>query len=118
MVKLQRFYICEGSRGLEAKDARNGRVRPDVEEHLVARQHARPAVIKFHLKSFRCYEAPGPHDQCGAAPLIVLQVCGNFAFDHIALPLTNFCHVDCDGTNHCAELRGMAGEMCDLRTPN
>src|SRR5215831_12024696 len=62
IVEFQRFNICEWSGGLEARNARNGRVRSDVEKHLVTRQQARPTVIQTHLKGFRRHEAPSPHD--------------------------------------------------------
>ena len=89
-------------------------VRSDVEENLLARQHARPAVIEAHLERLRRHKTPCPHDQFGAARLVVLQVRGNLALDHVALALADRRHVDGDGTDHRAELRGVAHQMRDL----
>ena len=74
VVELQSLDMRERSGGLEARNARNCRVRSDVEKDLVARQHARPAVIQAHLERFRRHKTPGPHDQFGAARLVVLQM--------------------------------------------
>src|SRR5439155_3205521 len=52
------------------------RVCADIEEDLVGRQHARPAVVEAHLERFRRHEMPRPHDQLGAAVLVVPQVRG------------------------------------------
>ena len=71
IVELQRLDMGERPGGLEAGNARDCRVRTEVEENLVARQHARAAVIEAHLKRFRRHKAPGPHDQFGAACLVV-----------------------------------------------
>src|SRR5260221_86550 len=70
---------------LEARNVRNCRVRSDVEENLVARQHARPAVIQTHLERLRRHKTTRPHDQFGAARPVVLQVIGNQAVNHVAL---------------------------------
>src|SRR5262245_10892061 len=118
IVEFQRFNICEGPGGLEARNGRNGRARSDVEEHLVAYEHARPAVIQVHLKSFRCHEAPSSHDQFGATRLVVLQVGGNLALDHVALALANLLHVDGDRTSHRAKIVSVSHKMSDLRAPD
>jgi hypothetical protein len=60
----------------------------------------------------------GPHDQFGAAGLVVLQVHGDQAFDHIALPLSDFGHIDRDGTRHRAEPRGVMRQIRDFRAPD
>src|SRR5262245_61475270 len=41
VVKLQRLDMGKWSDSLEARNARDGRVRADVEEHLVAHEEAR-----------------------------------------------------------------------------
>ena len=66
--------MCEGSGGFEARNARNCRVGSDVEENLVARQPECPAPIQAHLERFRCHKTASPHDQFGAARLILLQM--------------------------------------------
>ena len=58
IVELQRLDMRERPGGLEAGNVRNCRVRSDVEEHLVARQHARAAVVQAHLERFRRDETP------------------------------------------------------------
>src|ERR1700730_9967031 len=108
----------ERSGGLEARNARNYRVRSDVEENLVARQYACPAVIQAHLERFRCHKTPSPHNQFGPARLVVLQMEVNFAINHVALALANLCHVGRDGTGRCTELCGAMRQMCDPRAPN
>jgi hypothetical protein len=42
----------------------------------------------------------------------------NFAVDHVALALANFCHVGCDGTGRSAEVGGVMRQMCHFRAPN
>src|ERR1700756_4344816 len=106
-------------RGLEAGNARDCRVRSDIEENLVTRQHARPAVIEAHLKRFRSDKAPSPHDQLATGCLVLVQMKANLALDHVAFALANLCHVSRDGTgDHCAELRGVLRQMRDPRAPD
>src|SRR5258708_29599462 len=52
VVELQSINMGKRVGGLEARNARNCRVRCDVEENLVARQYAAPAVIPPHLDRF------------------------------------------------------------------
>src|SRR5260221_301686 len=110
--------MCERPCHLKARNVRNCRVRSDVEENLVARQHARPAVIQTHLERLRRHKTTRPHDQFGAARPVVLQVIGNQAVNHVALAPANRRHVDRDGTGRHAELRGVVHQMRDLRAPN
>ena len=79
-------------------------MRSEVEENLVARQRPRAAIIQPHLKGFRGHEAAGPHDQFGAACLVVPQMQGNLGVNHVALALANFRHVRRDRARHRAEL--------------
>ena len=118
VVELQSLDMGERPGGLEARNVRDCRVRSEVEENLVARQHPRAAVIQVHLERFRCHETPGPHDQFGAARLVVLQMRGDFAFNHVALALANLRHVGRDGTGRRAELRCVMRQMRDPRAPN
>jgi len=80
----------------------------DVEEHLVARKHARPTVIQAHLERSRRHKAPSAHDQLGAARLVVLQVIGNLRLDHVTLALAYSRHINRDRTADRAELRRVA----------
>jgi hypothetical protein len=118
VVELQSLNMGEGSGGLETRNARNCRVRSDVEENLVAHQLACPAVIQSHLERFGCHKTPSPHDQFGAGRLVLLQMEINFAVNHVALALANLCHVGRDGTGRCTELRGVMRQMCNPRAPN
>src|SRR5215831_4081086 len=105
--------------GIEAGNARNCRVRTDVEENLVAREHACAAVIEAHLERLRRHKAPGPHDQLAAGCLVEMYMQRNLALDHIALTLADPCHVGRDSTaDHRAELGGVTCQMRDPRAPN
>ena len=64
------------------------------------------------------HKPPSPQDQFGAAGLVVLQMQGNLAVNHVALALAHRRHVDRDRTGHRAELRGVARQMRDLGAPN
>src|SRR5207244_541053 len=77
VVELQRFDIGERARGLKAGNIGDRRMCADVEEDLVAGQHACAAIIEVHFERFRSHETPGPHDELGAAVLVVAQVRGN-----------------------------------------
>jgi hypothetical protein len=104
--------------GLEAWNARNRRVRSDVKKDLVARQHARPAVIQANFERFRCHETPSPHDQFGAACFVVLQMQGNLAVNHVPLALAHCRHVGLDRTGHGPEPRGVTRQIRHPRAPN
>src|SRR4029077_2060489 len=118
VVELQSLNICKRSGSLEARNARNCRVRSDVEENLMARQHARTTIIQAHLEGFGCHKTPSPQDQFGSARLVVLQMRGNLAVDHVAFALANLGHINPDGSSHGAEVRTIARQMRDLRAPN
>src|SRR5206468_3524710 len=66
VVEIQSLNIGERLGSLEARNTRDCRMRADVEEHLVTRQHARPAVIQAHFECFRRNKAPSSHDQFGS----------------------------------------------------
>ena len=104
---------------VEARDAWNGRVRSNVEEHLVCGQQARSAIcIEAHLERFRRQELPGAHDQLGATGLEALQMQGDLTRDHVALALADLCHIDPHATRRGAALRSMMRKLCHLRTPD
>ena len=73
-VELERFDMGQRFRRLEARNIGNGGMRSHVQEHLVADQRARSSVIQAHFDRLRRDEAPRPHDQFGAAFLVVLQM--------------------------------------------
>ena len=76
VVELESLDVRERPGGLEAGNARNRRMRADIEEHLVARQHAGPAVIETAPQASSALQMAGPHDQFGAARLVVLANAG------------------------------------------
>ncbi len=118
IVEFQRLDVRKRSGGIEAGYTRNCRVCSDIDENLLAHQHARPAVIQAHLERFRRHEIPGSHDQFRAARVVLLQSHGDHAFDHVALALTDFGHVDRDGTRHRAEACGVMHQVGDFRAPD
>ena len=90
----------------------------DIEENLIAGQHARPAVIQAHLERFRRHEIPCSHDQFRAARLVLLQNSGNLGFHHVALALTDFGHVGRDGTRLRTEACAVMHQVGDFRAPD
>jgi len=115
VVEFERFDVGERLRGLEARNARDRRVGPDVEEDPLAHQHARSAIIEPHLERFRSDETPGPQDQVDPGVLVGAQVRGNLAVDHVALALANRHHVDRHATGLRAGLGGVARHVRDVR---
>src|SRR5215831_16959964 len=105
----------EGSSGLQARNIWNCRMRSDIKEDLIGRQHTRPSVVQFHLKGFRRYETSAAHDQFSAARPVYLQVLRNLTFHHLTLASTNRCHVDSDGTGHRAVVTALTRELRNLR---
>lgn len=117
-VELQGLDVGHWPSSLEARNARYCRVRSDIEENLVGRQHARSALIQPHLDRFRRHETPASHDQLGAARLVPFQVHSAQAFDHVALAPPDLCHIDCDWAGDRAECRGAMGEIRYFRAPD
>ena len=108
IIEFEGLDMGERPGTLETGNVRDCRVRSEVEENLVASQHARAAVIQVHLERFRRHKTPSPHDQFGAARFVVLQMQGNLAINHVALALANRRHVGRDRTgDHRAELCGV-----------
>jgi hypothetical protein len=118
IIELQDLDVRQRLGDFEAGNARNRSMRSNVEEDLGASQRPRPSVIEADLDSLRRDEAPSPHDQIGAALLVVLQMRSDLRFDHFALALANRRHVDLDGTGDRAELCGVARQMRDLGASN
>src|SRR5439155_5195502 len=73
-IEFERLDMRERPGVREAGGWWDRRTRPQVEEHPLARQHARAAVAQTHLKRFRRYEPPIPHDQLGTTLLVQIQV--------------------------------------------
>src|SRR5271166_3781997 len=93
-------------------------MRPEIESHAIAGQHARTAVVQAHLDGLRRDEPACTHDQLGAAGLVILEVHGNQADDHVALARQNSLHVGGDGTGHYSEPSRVVNQIGDLCAPN
>src|SRR5215470_2079736 len=118
VVEFQSFDMGERSGCIEAWNVWNSSVGSEVEEDVVRRQRAGPAVTQGHLEHFRRHKTPAPHDQFRAARLVVLQMPGYLTFNHFALASTNRCHIDRDRTGHRAMLCGVPRQMRNLRVRN
>src|SRR5262249_56002234 len=74
IVELEGLDVGERPRSLEAGNGGNSRMRSDIDEYAIARQHARSAVIEMHLERFRRDEVSVSHDQLAAARLVIVQI--------------------------------------------
>ncbi len=117
-VELENLDMGQRLCRLEAGHAGNKRVGSDIEEDPIADERSHAAVVQAHLERLRPDETPAPHDQFGAARLIVLQMRGDLRGDHLALALANLRHVDLDRPGDHAEFGRMAREMSDLGASN
>jgi hypothetical protein len=93
-------------------------MRPEIESHAIAGQHAGTAVVQFNLDGFRRNEAARTHDQLGVAGLVAVEVHGDQAVDHLALSCQHSLHVGGGGTRHDAKAIGVANEIGNFRAPN
>src|SRR5262245_599488 len=117
-VELQCLDMGKRFRGLEAGNAGDRRCRADIDDDFASVQHARATVVQGHFDRFRCDETAASHDELGTAGFIGAEVESDFAVDHVLFAPANACHVGRDWTGLCAELSGVAGEMCDPRAPD
>ena len=117
-VELERFDMGERLRGLETGNVGNSGMRPHIDENLGPGQRTHAPVVQAHFERLRRDEAPVPHDQFGAAFLVVLQMRGDEPVDHVPLALANLHHVDLDRARYHAELSAVAGEMRCLGAMN
>src|SRR4029079_10468797 len=118
VIELESLDMRERLGGCQPGNVRNCRVRADIDEHLVAGKKAGAAIIEGDFESLRRHETRSPHDQLGAALLVVTQMRGHLGLDHLALALADDSHVDHDRTGGHAELGGVAHEMRSLRAPD
>jgi hypothetical protein len=118
IIELERLDMCERPGCFEAGNIGDRRARPDIDEDLVADEHAGAAVVQAHFDGLRRHETPGAHDQFRAARLVVLYVLGNLGFNHVALALANHRHVDRGGPGLDAVRSGMPHEIGDPRARN
>ena len=118
VVELESLDVRQRPGRLETGNGWYCRMRANVEENLVARQHARAAIIQANLQCLWRHKAPIPNDQFGAGRSEVLQMQIDLATDHSALAAQNSRHVGRDGTGCHAELRAVLREVRHPRTPN
>jgi hypothetical protein len=91
-IELERLDIGERPCRHEARNIRDRRMRP--ENHAVAGQHARTAVVQTYPDGLRRNEPSRTHDQVGTAGLVIFEVHGDQAVDHVALARQHSLHVD------------------------
>src|SRR6516225_5971320 len=89
----------EGLSRLQAGHIRNCRMRSDIKEDLIGREHTRSSVVQFHLKGFRRYKMAIAHDHFGSALLTDLQLLRKLSCHHLTLAPSYCFHVDSDGTS-------------------
>jgi hypothetical protein len=118
IVEFQSLDVRKWSGRIEARYARNGRVCSNIEENLIARQHARPAVVQVHLERFRRHEIPCSHDQFRTARFVQVKMPRDLPIDHLALALQHSLHVDGGGICYRSEPTGLADQIGDLRAPD
>jgi hypothetical protein len=68
-------------------------VRSNVEKNPIAGQKTRAAITELHFQRFRRDKAPCAHGQFGAGRFVILQMCRDFALDHVALALADGPHI-------------------------
>ena len=117
-AEVERLDVRQWSGGPQAGDRGDRRMRSHVEEHAIAGEHSRPTVVQAHLERLRCHEASRPHDQLGAARLVLLEVHGDEPLDHVALALEYARHVDLDRPRYHPELRRMLHQIDDPGAPD
>ena len=118
IVELQCLDMSERPGVGQAGNIRDGRMRPDIQHDLIAREGARAAVVQLDLDGPGRHEPPCPHDQVSAAPLVGVEVEGNLAIDHGTLAPAHLCHVRPDGAVHGSELGGVACQVGDPGAPD
>jgi hypothetical protein len=117
-VELERADVCQRFCRLETRNIRDRRMRADVDEHLLAREHAFASVVERHLEGLRRNEAARPPDELGAARPVGLEMERRLAFDHVAFAFAHLRHVDRERSRHGAERSRSLGEMRDPRAPD
>ena len=93
-------------------------MRSDIENHALARQDPCAAAIEADFDGLRCNEPAGAHDQLGPARLVIIEMHGDQAIDHLSLARQHLRHVDDGGTRHHPELVCMAHQIGDFGAPD
>jgi hypothetical protein len=104
IVELESFDVRQRPGGIETGNGWYRRMRANIKENLVAREHSRPAIVEANLQRLRRHKASVPNDQLGAGRHEILQMQIDLAPDHIALAAQNRSHVGRDGTGRHAKL--------------
>ena len=117
IVEFQRLDMGQRAGRFEARNIRNGGMRADIDDDLVAGEQAGAAIVQGDLDGLRADEAAAAHDEFGAAALVGAQVEFDLAIDHVLLAAAHLAHVGLDRVRHRAELRGVPDEMGDPRAP-
>jgi hypothetical protein len=117
VIEFQCFDVRECAGGFETRNIRDRSVRADIEDHLIAGEQARAAVVQGDLDGLWAGKATAAHDQFGAAALVGTEVECDLAIDHVLLAAAHLAHVDLDTRRQRTELRGVLYQMGDPRAP-
>src|SRR5215471_7836280 len=93
-------------------------MRADIDGNFASGQHTCAAVVQGHFNRSWSDKPAAAHDEFGTAGLIGVEVEGDLPVDHVLLAAPNLRHIDRNCAGLCAELSGVAGEMCDARAPD
>ena len=91
-IELERLDIGERLCCGQTRNIRDRGMRPEIENHAIAAQHARASLVQAHLDGLRRGAPTRTHDQLGAARLVLVEV--HRAEDHVALARQHSLHVD------------------------
>jgi hypothetical protein len=69
VIELERLDVGERAGRREAGNVRNGGVRAEIEDNLVAGERVNAPVVQGDLDGPRADEASAPYDELGAAVL-------------------------------------------------
>ena len=117
-IELQCLDIGERRCRCETRNLGYHRMGPEVENHALARQDPCAAVIEADFDGFRFNEPAAAHDQLGPARLVIVEMHGDQAIDHLSLARQHRPHVDGGRTRHHPELVRMAHQIGDLGAPD
>ena len=117
-IEFERLDVGERLCRRKARNIRDRGMCPEIESHAIAGQHARTAVVQTHLDGLGRDEPARAHDQLGAAGLVIVEVHGDQAVDHIALARQHLLHVGGGGTRHHSEPIRVVNQIGDLRAPD
>ena len=118
IAQFERLDMGQRPRRGQTGHVRHRRMRSQIEENPLGQKDTRGAVVELYLDRLRRDEPPGAHDEFGAGFLEGLDMKDDLALDHVALALTNLLHVDGDGADLRAKLRGVTRDMRDPRAPD